>query len=163
MERNIKASRSAFHLSSGNIAITPTSGGGTGGGGGNEGGGGGGGCFSKNTLLKIMRDGSLLHLPFSDVRADDLMFTARRTWRGIRSIITHDGVWQVIDMGNGELVTTDDLIKMDEHWSAASEAFAGDVQNYTGTVMTLSIDSDDYEEQSFALSNGRFAHNKFLQ
>lgn len=156
--------QSRLPLSAGSIApATPASGSGSGGGGG-VGGGGRGGCFSGNTKVRT-RTGSVSLEEFVDGTE---VFTAAGTWCRANLRVHETQTWGMLDMGNGELVTTKHWI-LDGRWTQAEAIFDSDIQIYRGRVYDLEVVSgepltDEYvrsifTEHSYMLQNRWIAHN----
>ena len=149
------------------VGTTPSSGTGGGTAGGSTGGGsfGGGGtppqgCFSGNTKVKTQRG----DIPFLDLNVGDLVLTARKTWKPVSKIVTHED-WSglVHDMGQEELITSNHPVLVDGKWTAAGNVF-GAWSFSNQTVFNLEVDATDdihgaETEHSFTLSNGLVAHN----
>lgn len=156
--------RNIVPLSAGALIASTTVTGSGGGGGGGTGGGGGGnrGCFSPNTRLRTQRG----DIRFDELTTGDLVLTARGTWKQVIEITikAHKGL--VIDMGNGELVTTGHLFKLDSDWIRADSFFSQTPQFMEAQVWNAEIDADLNDdgtgldtEHSYTLSNGKVAHN----
>lgn len=134
-------------------------GGGTGGGGGDSGSGDiGEACFSPNAKVKTAKG----DVSIGEFRSGDYVLTHF----GPRpaTLIEHEYSGPMLDMGGGELVTPDHLIRtgVGFEWmdfSPASDIWTSRV-NYSGKVYTLHVTTHRSDEQHFKLANGHIAHNK---
>jgi hypothetical protein len=127
-------------------------------------GGGGATCFSGN--VRIRTPAGLQS--FSDLRAVKSPFPiVNQTGTHGAALIIHeryDG--PMIDMGGGELVTPEHLMKQYDPWTTfaswlpAASRFPGSPRvRFTGDVFNLHILSDDPDDQHYLLANGEIAHN----
>lgn len=131
-------------------------GGGTGGGSG----GGGGACFSGNVTVQTP-DGLV---SFESMRAasdDGSLRIINRTGTHRAELLVHeDYVGTMIDMGYGELVTLDHLMRHEDNWHPAVNKYPENRRvEYCGTVFNLHILSEDPADQHYVLGNGEVAHN----
>jgi hypothetical protein len=129
------------------------------GGGGTGSGGGGAGCFSGNTKVRVsnIRDG------YTALSFDELTGTliAIETEFGRRFARKHSRRYSgwMHDMGDGELVTPEHLIKVSAAFYDAAQNVWPDMQWYEGEVHTLETITNVDAERHFILGNGRTAHN----
>jgi hypothetical protein len=129
------------------------------GGGGNIGGSGGGGstCFSGNTRVVTM-DGvkrfcDLDGTVYVRVTHDD----GGKRWRKATLVIHPDCKGDLLNMGNGELITPGHHIKAGEYVPAA--IIWDERVHHEGSLYNLMIETDRDDEHNYELANGRIAHN----
>jgi hypothetical protein len=129
------------------------------GGGGNIGGSGGGGstCFSGNTRVVTM-DGvkrfcDLDPTVYVRVTHDD----GSKRWRKATLVIHPDCKGDLLNMGNGELITPGHHIKAGEYVPAA--IIWDERVHHEGPLYNLMIETDCDDEHNYELANGRIAHN----
>jgi hypothetical protein len=127
-------------------------------GGGGSGGTGSGSCFSPNVKVKT---------PTGDVAIGSFVSGAYvLTHFGPRpaTLVEHAYNGPMLDMGGGELVTPDHLIRTGAGFEWMDFSPASDIWNsqvsYDGTVYTLHVSTDRTDEHHFRLANGSIAHNK---
>jgi hypothetical protein len=144
-------------LSSGSlVGVTPSSGSG----GGSGGGGGGGGCFSGNCSVFTPTG----YKPFSECPSTPFEIT-NETGVHKAEIIPHEHYsGEMIDMGGGEFVTTDHLMKKGSSWVPADLYFPFNRRVFFPeiTVYDLHVLSEDPKNAHFVLNNGHIAHNKII-
>lgn len=144
--------RTHIPLSIGGMAAS-TGAGGSGSGGG---GGGGGGCFTGNVKVKTS-DGF--------VRFDELPFLVEvETLNGphLAHVVSHDEYTDdVVDMGDGQLVTLRHRVLQDGSWIPAHSFFPASYKRgiFKGTVYNLHILSDKEDDHHYILENGLVVHN----
>lgn len=138
---------------SGMPGTTPASGsgGGTGGGG-----GGGGGCFTGNVRIKT---------PDGFVRFDELpneFEVENQTGVHKATLCVHaQYLDNMVDMGNGELVTFGHHFKYKRVWAPAWQVLhrLPQIYEWRGTVYNLHVESEKEEDHHYILENGMIAHN----
>jgi hypothetical protein len=113
-----------------------------------------GGCFTLNTRINTLVGATSL----GEVRVGNWVWNGRRFVR-VKEIHDHDYDGELCHMGNDEWVTPEHLLGSDGSWEEAQRKFT-ERKHFNGTVRTLTVDADDYDEQAFELSNGELAHNK---
>lgn len=115
----------------------------------------GGGCFSGNVKVKTA---NAMYVSFN--RLPKVVWIQNETGLHLADVLTHEGDWEMIDMGGGQLVTPDHLLRAGD-WVPASVRYAGILKRtkHVGKVYNLHIRSDKPEDQHFILSNGVIAHN----
>lgn len=129
---------------------------GAGGSGSGGGGGGGGGCFTGNVKVKTS-DGF--------VRFDELRFLVEvETLNGphLAHVVSHEEYTDdVVDMGEGQLVTFRHRVLHDGSWIPAHAFFPASYNRgiFKGTVYNLHILSDKEDDHHYILENGLVAHN----
>jgi hypothetical protein len=130
-----------------------------GGGGGTGTGGGGAGCFSGNTKVRVsnMHEGFTL-LSFDELTGDFIRIEIEGGSRSARKHTRKYSGW-MYDMGDGELVTPEHLIKITSGFYDAARTIWSERVWYQGNVHTLETITDVDAERHFILGNGRTAHN----
>jgi hypothetical protein len=135
----------------------------------------GSGCFSANTMMHVHRllpcsnGGSYFDLviPFEILKAGDLVWTARGTWRPVERVAVHDFRGMLLDMGHQELVTRDHPIQVGAGWHPAEVRFREEAF-YDGKIYNAEVKADDDgsaadTEHSYTLASGLVCHNKLNQ
>jgi hypothetical protein len=76
-------------------------------------------------------------------------------------VLSHEFDGIMIDMGDGELVTFDHLLKRGDKYIAAKDALPDNPRvPYKGLVYNLSIHTNDEAQRHYVLANGEVAHNR---
>jgi hypothetical protein len=142
--------QSHIALSDGGMAASTEA---SGTGGGSVGGGGGGKCFSGNVRVRTAKGfSSFAELP-------SVVLIRNQTGLHIADLIVHEeDTRDMLDMGDGELVTPNHVMKCGPGWAPASELFSSK-QTHAGRVYNLHIRSDNPDDQHYVLGNGFVAHN----
>lgn len=81
--------------------------------------------------------------------------------RQVVSLIVHPGRARVlIDMGHGELVTPEHMLKAGDHWAPALECFPDHERvEYSGDLFNLHVFTTEPTARHYLLENGVIAHN----
>jgi hypothetical protein len=153
-------------LSSGAMFASTTSSGDGGGSGGGSG-GGGGGCFSRDTLVKTKRG----NVRFDELTTDDLVLTAKGTWKKIKSILTHNWTEPLRKLplngaGTPKHEVLSGFAERCKFWDVLGNHYNKHVA-CDGKVMDLEVDTDEdirlkrspSTERSYTLANGIVVHN----
>ncbi len=126
--------------------------------GGGGGGGGGGGCFTGNVKVRT--------LDFGIVRFDalptdrDFLIENECGIFFARLLVHENHTSEMLDMGRGELVTLNHLLKAGEKWVCAEHYFSNVSQRTVcTTVYNLQVLTRDEEARHYILENGIVAHN----
>jgi hypothetical protein len=132
-------------------ASTPTAGGSGGGGGG----GGGGACWSPESPVRTQRG----LVPIAEVRARfDYVSPRPGGWRRVARTFTHEYrglLHQVPGVGG---VTPEHLLSRGSEWPPAAELHPY-AEPYEGLVHNLEVEADGFDEHSYEMAGGVYAHN----
>lgn len=143
-------------LTVGGWAVATTSSGSGGGTNGGSSGGTGTGCFSGNTLVQTPNGDVCI----SQLKSGDFVISKDHKTRRITHVFRHQPEPRtVVDMGDGELVTTNHIVANGDEWVCAGERFSTPRLQFDGEVFNLSVEAEDFDEHSFMLANGLLAHN----
>jgi hypothetical protein len=119
--------------------------------------GGGGGrsrlpCFSGNTEVKTL-GGAMRFDVLPEVFMGITEFGPR-----MMALIKHRYVGKLLDMGGGEGVTYEHLMKIGGAWRPAREKWSAEF-DYDGYVYNAHVITDSDDERHYILQNGETAHN----
>lgn len=114
-------------------------------------------CFSGN--VRIQRPAG--PMTFDELREVTIPFAiTNQTGVHLAELIVHEYDGPMIDMGGGELVTPEHLMKSGFVWIPAALRFPACPQvHFKGDVFNLHILSDDPADHHYELANGETAHN----
>jgi hypothetical protein len=111
-------------------------------------------CFSGNTKVRTNEGPK----EFAKSGVTEII----ETEFGLRpaKLLVHEFDGEMIDMGGGELVTLDHMIKRDGKYIRAEKAFADKPRvHHVGPVFNYSVFTDNPDERHYILENGEVAHN----
>jgi hypothetical protein len=137
------------------ITTAANGGGGTSGGG--DGGGGAGFCWSPESQV-LTQCGPV---PISSLMVGDRVRTQRGTWRPVKAILVHRYDGPLLAVPGVGRVTPGHPLADGDAWKPASALFS-EAASYTGTVYNLTVEAEEFDEQSYEMVNGLVAHNKVL-
>ena len=119
------------------------------------------GCFSGNVKVKTKDE----YKRFDELPKSGSFWIANETGLHFAVVIVHENYnGTMIDMGDGELVTTEHLFKSEGTWRTAQNHFIDKprLEGWSGTVYNLHVLSSLQEDLHYVLGNGEVAHNKFF-
>jgi len=129
-------------------------------GGGSGTGGGGGGlpaCFTGNVRIKVAGG---WHRRFDKLPYGVPFWIENKTGVHRAELLTHDYDGEMLDMGDGELVTPGHKMKSGKDWIPACDRFPNALRvKFKGTVYNLHVISERAEDHHYILENGEVAHN----
>jgi hypothetical protein len=118
--------------------------------------GGGSGCFSGNVAIETPQGFVMLEKlpPWFDIANDTGVHR-------VRLIVHEEQIWDMIDMGNGKLVTPEHPIRKENGvYVSAQERFPDFLAvKFWGPVYNLEVLSHKEEDLHYRLENGYVAHN----
>lgn len=114
-------------------------------------------CFSGNVRVRVPGG----YVAFNTLRKSGSLFQiVNETGVHAAELVIHEHDGPMIDMGQGELVTLDHMMKNGASWRRAAAHFSNRPRvQFKGEVFNLHILSPDPADHHYVLANGEVAHN----